>query len=66
MRKILLPIDPHDTARTRSAIEQAIRMHRDEPVDIRLLMQPEQFETPGLGKHQVWPQDLDASAVIFV
>jgi hypothetical protein len=27
-----------------------------------LLLQPEQFELPMLGKHQVWPQDLDASA----
>lgn len=37
MRKILVPIDPHDQARTRSAIAQAIRIHREDPAEIRLL-----------------------------
>lgn len=37
MRKILIPIVPDDTARTRSAIEQAIRIWREDPVQIRLL-----------------------------
>jgi nucleotide-binding universal stress UspA family protein len=38
MRQLLVPIDPHDDAQTRSAVEQAVRIHRSEPaVRIRLL-----------------------------
>ena len=37
MRHILLPIDPTQPARTRSAIEQVVRIDRNEPVTVRLL-----------------------------
>ena len=37
MTRILVPIDPDQPARTRSAIEQVLRMHRTERVSIRLL-----------------------------
>jgi nucleotide-binding universal stress UspA family protein len=42
MRKILIPIDPSQPVRTRSAIEQVARICREEPVAVRLLrVQPE-------------------------
>jgi nucleotide-binding universal stress UspA family protein len=42
MTRILVPIDPDQPARTRSAIEQVLRMHRNERVSIRLLrVQPQ-------------------------
>ena len=37
MKQILVPVDPSQTARTRSAIEQVVRICRDEPVRVRLL-----------------------------
>jgi len=37
MTRILLPVDPDQPARTRSAIEQVLRMRRSEQVTIRLL-----------------------------
>ena len=38
MGQLLVPVDPHDAGRTRSAVEQALRIQRDEPaVHIRLL-----------------------------
>ena len=37
MRQILIPIDPSQPVRTRSAIEQAVRIFREEPVTVRLL-----------------------------
>jgi len=37
MRKLLIAVDPHDPARTRSAVEEAMRIHRDEPVGICLV-----------------------------
>jgi nucleotide-binding universal stress UspA family protein len=37
MTRILVPIDPDQPARTRSAIEQVLRMRRSERVSIRLL-----------------------------
>ncbi|MDM0108167.1 universal stress protein [Variovorax sp. J22R24] len=37
MTRILVPIDPDQPARTRSAIEQVLRMRRSERVTIRLL-----------------------------
>lgn len=37
MKRILVPIDAHQPERTRSAIEQAIRLHRDEPLHVELL-----------------------------
>jgi nucleotide-binding universal stress UspA family protein len=37
MKRILVPIDPTEPALTRSAIEQVIRIWREEPVSIRLL-----------------------------
>lgn len=37
MRRILVPIDPTQPARTRSAIEQVVRISREEPVTVRLL-----------------------------
>ncbi|BEP64831.1 hypothetical protein GmRootV213_53850 (plasmid) [Variovorax sp. V213] len=36
-RRILVPIDPTEPARTRSAIEQVVRICRQEPVAVRLL-----------------------------
>jgi nucleotide-binding universal stress UspA family protein len=37
MKRILVPIDPDQPARTRSAIEQVLRMSRTDQVSIRLL-----------------------------
>jgi nucleotide-binding universal stress UspA family protein len=37
MRQLLVPIDPHDAAQTRSAVEQVLRIHQEEPVHVRLL-----------------------------
>lgn len=37
MRQVLVAVDPHDPARTRSAVEEAIRIWRSEFVGIRLL-----------------------------
>ena len=38
MRGVLVPIDPNNPARTRSAVSEAIRIYRDEPsVAIRLV-----------------------------
>ncbi|MBT2322013.1 universal stress protein [Variovorax paradoxus] len=37
MTRILVPIDPDQPARTRSAIEQVVRMRRNDRVSIRLL-----------------------------
>ncbi len=37
MTRILVPIDPNEPARTRSAIEQVVRMSRTEQVSVRLL-----------------------------
>ena len=36
-RRILVPIDPTEPARTRSAIEQVVRICRQEPAAVRLL-----------------------------
>ncbi|WP_431121677.1 universal stress protein [Variovorax paradoxus] len=36
-RRILVPIDPTEPARTRSAIEQVVRICRQEPASVRLL-----------------------------
>lgn len=37
MRQLLVAVDPHSPARTRSAVEEAIRIWREEFVAIRLL-----------------------------
>jgi nucleotide-binding universal stress UspA family protein len=37
MRNILVPIDPAQPARTRSAIEEVLRLVREEPATVRLL-----------------------------
>ena len=37
MTRILVPIDPEEPARTRSAIEQVVRMRRSDRVSVRLL-----------------------------
>ena len=37
MTRILVPIDPEEPARTRSAIEQVVRMRRSDRVTVRLL-----------------------------
>jgi len=37
MRNILIPIDPTQPARTRSAIDEVVRMAVEEPVTVRLL-----------------------------
>ncbi len=37
MRHVLVPIDPADPLRTRSAVAEAIRIHRDEQAGIRLV-----------------------------
>lgn len=37
MKSILLPVDPTQPARTRSAIDEVVRIWREEPVTIRLL-----------------------------
>ncbi|MDM0043644.1 universal stress protein [Variovorax dokdonensis] len=42
MRQILIPIDEGEPARTRSAVAQAIRIYRSEPVQLRLVnVQPQ-------------------------
>lgn len=37
MKQILVPIDPAQPARTRSAIDQVVRICREEPASVRLL-----------------------------
>jgi nucleotide-binding universal stress UspA family protein len=37
MRKLLIAVDPHSPERTRSAVEQAVRIWREDPVGIRLV-----------------------------
>lgn len=37
MRQVLIAVDPHSPARTRSAVEEAVRIHREEFVGIRLV-----------------------------
>ncbi len=37
MRQLLVAVDPHSPARTRSAVEAAVRIHREEFVGIRLV-----------------------------
>jgi nucleotide-binding universal stress UspA family protein len=37
MRQVLVPIDPSNEARTRSAVAEVIRLHRQEPIAVRLL-----------------------------
>ncbi|RYY53372.1 MAG: universal stress protein, partial [Comamonadaceae bacterium] len=37
MRSLLVPIDPVNIGRTRSAVAEAVRIYRDDPVAIRLL-----------------------------
>lgn len=37
MRHLLLPIDPSDEPRTRSAVTEAIRIYREEPVAVHLV-----------------------------
>ena len=37
MRQVLVPIDPAHTERTRSAVAQAVRFHREDGAAIRLL-----------------------------
>jgi nucleotide-binding universal stress UspA family protein len=37
MRQLLLAVDPHNPARTRSAVEEAVRIWREEFVGIRLV-----------------------------
>jgi nucleotide-binding universal stress UspA family protein len=37
MKHLLVPIDPSQAARTRSAIEQVVRICREEPATVRLL-----------------------------
>jgi nucleotide-binding universal stress UspA family protein len=37
MRQLLVAIDPHDPARSRSAVEQAIRIWREERCGVRLV-----------------------------
>ena len=37
MRHILVPIDPAQPARTRAAVEQVVRLCREEPATVRLL-----------------------------
>jgi len=37
MRKLLVPIDPDNAGRTRSAVAQVVRIYRDEPVEVHLL-----------------------------
>lgn len=42
MRQLLVAVDPHTPARTRSAVEEAIRIYREEFVAIRLVrVQPQ-------------------------
>jgi nucleotide-binding universal stress UspA family protein len=37
MRQLLIPVDPHNTERTRSAVSEAVRIYRGEFVGIRLV-----------------------------
>ena len=37
MRQVLVPIDPANEARTRSAVAEVVRLHRQEPIAIRLV-----------------------------
>jgi len=37
MRNLLVPIDPTHPERTRSAVAEAVRIYREDPVEIRLL-----------------------------
>ncbi|HEX6721636.1 MAG TPA: universal stress protein [Burkholderiaceae bacterium] len=37
MKRILVPVDATQPARTRSAIEQVVRMVREEPINVQLL-----------------------------
>ncbi|MEJ5990936.1 universal stress protein [Ramlibacter sp. PS3R-8] len=37
MRQVLVPIDPSNEARTRSAIAEVVGLHRQEPIGVRLL-----------------------------
>lgn len=37
MRQLLVPITPHDDAQTRSAVEQVLRIQREESIHVRLL-----------------------------
>jgi nucleotide-binding universal stress UspA family protein len=37
MRQVLVPVDPEDTARTRSAIAETVRIYRQEFVGVRLV-----------------------------
>ena len=37
MRQLLVAVDPHSPARTRSAVEEAVRIYREEFVGIRLV-----------------------------
>lgn len=37
MRHILVPVDPAQPARTRSAIDQVVRLYREEPTAVHLL-----------------------------
>src|SRR6478609_5486892 len=37
MRKLLVPIDPDNTTRTRSAVAEVVRIYREEAVDVHLL-----------------------------
>lgn len=37
MRHILVPVDPTQPARTQAAIDSVIRLHREEPAEVRLL-----------------------------
>jgi nucleotide-binding universal stress UspA family protein len=37
MRQVLVPIDPSNEARTRSAVAEVVRLYRQEPVQVRLV-----------------------------
>lgn len=37
MRQVLVPIDPSNDARTRSAVAEVVAMYRQEPIGVRLL-----------------------------
>ena len=37
MRQLLVPIDPANEARTRSAVAEVVRLYRQDPVQVRLL-----------------------------
>ncbi|MCE3269830.1 MAG: putative universal stress protein (Usp) [Ramlibacter sp.] len=37
MRQVLIPIDPSNEARTRSAVAEVVALHRAEPIGVRLL-----------------------------